>query len=311
MQIELGKSLKNHLLSIDASLLESKEPNDYAARLKQYQESSENVKAEESLTLLIDAINNGQVKPNDSIITKIKDIYRRIVQTYFGADISFDKDVDVFNFLKDLNKSISKGKLTPAQKKFAKGTVAGKIVEISIKEQRVADALKEGKTTVDALQKYTSSTDSRYGYADIIDKNGRNTRIELTKEQFERLKIGDSKKADIQKVKIEEAKQSLPKGKKSLMDDLAGIKLSKALTSAQESEINKIGKQIDDLYDKRNTGDISFNDFESQEAALEAKIKQIEEQEPTEIKTKLEPKEKEGAKYRRYTKKKVLMGALK
>ena len=296
LQIELGKSLKNHLLSIDASLLESKEPNDYAARLKQYQESSENVKAEESLTLLIDAINNGQVKPNDSVIAKIKDIYRRIVQTYFGADISFDKDVDVFNFLKDLNKSISKGKLTPAQKKFAKGTVAGKIVEVSIKEQKVADALKEGKTTVDALQKYTSSTDSRYGYADIIDKNGRSTRIELTKEQFERLKIGDRKKADIQKVKLEEAKQSLPKGKKSLMDDLAGIKLSKSLTSAQESEINKIGKQIDDLFDKRNIGEISFSEFESQEAALEAKIKQIEEQKPTETKVKPEPKAKEGAK---------------
>lgn len=297
LQVELGKSLKNYLLNIDASLLEeSKDNAAYVNRIKEYQTSPENVRAEESLTLLIDAINNGQVKPNDSIITKIKDIYRRIVQTYFGADISFDKDVDVFNFLKDLNKSISKGKLTPAQKKFAKGTVAGKIVEVSIKEQKVADALKEGKTTVDALQKYTSSTDSRYGYADIIDKNGRNTRIELTKEQFERLITGDSEKADIQKEEIEQAKQSLPKGKKSLMDDLAGIKLSKALTSAQESEINKINKQINAVFDKRNTGEISFDEFESQEAILLAKIKQIEEQEPTETKAKPEPKAKEGAK---------------
>ena len=295
LQVELGKSLKNHLLSIDVSLLEeSKDDTAYVNRIKEYQTSSENVKAEESLMLLIDAINNGQVKPDDSIIAKIKDIYRRIVQTYFGADISFDKDVDVFNFLKDLNKSINKGKLTPAQKKFAKGNVAGKIVEVSIKEQRVADALKEGKTTVDAIQKYTGSTDTKYGYADIIDKNGRNTRIELTKEQFKRLKIGDSGKADIQKEEIEQAKRSLTKGKKSLMDDLAGIKLSKAVSNDQKSEINKIDRQLNDNIDKVNRGEISFDEFESQEALLEAKLEQIKKEGPTEVKAK--PKAKEGAK---------------
>jgi len=45
---------------------------------------------------------------------------------------------------------------------------------------------------------------------------------------------------------------------------------------------------------KVNRGEISFDEFESQEVLLEAKIEQIKKEGPTEVKAK--PKAKEGAK---------------
>ena len=148
-----------------------------------------------------------------------------------------------------------------------------------------SDALAEGTFNIN------ESTLTKIGniLREILQKMGVKIKFDTGKDvlNFVRDYNKSIKKGKLTKSQKKLAGIKKPKGKDK-------IKLSKALTPAQESEINKIDKQIQDIIDKVNRGEISFDEFESQEAALEARIKQIEEQGPTEIKT--EPKAKEGAK---------------
>ncbi len=148
-----------------------------------------------------------------------------------------------------------------------------------------SDALAEGTFNIN------ESTLAKIGniLREILQKMGVKIKFDTGQDVLNFVK--DYNKS-IKKGKLTKSQKKLAGIKKPKSKDK--IKFSKALTSAQKSEINKIGKQIDDLFDKRNAGEISFEEFESQEAVLEAKIKQIEEQGPTEVKAK--PKAKEGAK---------------
>ena len=148
-----------------------------------------------------------------------------------------------------------------------------------------SDALAEGTFNIN------ESTLTKIGniLRDILQKMGVKIKFDTGKDVLNFVK--DYNKS-IKKGKLTKSQKKLagikkPKGKDK-------IKLSKALTPAQESEINKIDKQIQGIIDKVNRGEISFDEYESQEAVLETKIKQIKEQGPTEIKA--EPKAKEGAK---------------
>jgi hypothetical protein len=146
-QLALGNSLKSYLDGVDATQVEN---SNFAKRLEQYKEDPNNVKAEEVITLFSDALSTGDIKFNESVFTKIGDVVRRALQAV-GVNVKFNSGKDVYNFVKDYNKSISKGKLSRAQVKAAKG-VKGNLVTESVAGSAKAE-FKESKpaTTLETI----------------------------------------------------------------------------------------------------------------------------------------------------------------
>jgi len=92
-----------------------------------YGNADANIQAQEVLTTLSDALVSGDLKFEDGPMTRLGDFLRRTFQEKLGVDVKFNTGKDVFNFIKDYNRTISKGKqLSRAQKKaMAKGVQIG------------------------------------------------------------------------------------------------------------------------------------------------------------------------------------------
>ena len=73
---------------------------------------------EEVLTLYSDAISNGTVKYDEGTFTKLKDMLRQVLQRLGIKDIKFESGKDVYNFIKDYNKSVETGNFGLAMKKL-------------------------------------------------------------------------------------------------------------------------------------------------------------------------------------------------
>ena len=141
-QILLGRSLANEILSIQQEITEGKRdgvaaPQGFLRRFNQYvnkysslinnqknllsrgsiteEQYNKNVDTylgnqwEEVLTLYSDAIDNGSVVFDDDIFTKIGDVIRRVLQRLGVKNVEFNSGKDVYNFIKDYNRSIEKG----------------------------------------------------------------------------------------------------------------------------------------------------------------------------------------------------------
>lgn len=133
-QVALGDSLKSYLNEVDASQIKDSQ---FAKRLDQYKKDPKNIAAEEVITLFSDALATGDIKFNESVFTKIGDVVRRALQSV-GVNIKFNSGKDVYNFVKDYNKSISKGKLTKAQIKASEG-VKGNLVAKGVESTSKAE----------------------------------------------------------------------------------------------------------------------------------------------------------------------------
>ena len=106
-QIELGKQLKNYLLSSNPELYLNEK---VLIRLEgNYGDKAEGIKNEELLNIFSDALITGNVKYNESFFTKLGDTIRRYLQDLGLIDITFDSGRDVFNFIRDYNATIQKG----------------------------------------------------------------------------------------------------------------------------------------------------------------------------------------------------------
>jgi len=141
-QVALGNSLKEYINKIDANKVQD---SNFAKRLEQYKSDPEAVQAEEVLTLFSDAIRTEDIKFNETVFTKIGDVVRKALQA-LGVKVKFNNGKDVYNFIKDYNKSLESTGLTKAQIKAAEG-VTGKLVadkvqtdEQIIKESRSEEA---------------------------------------------------------------------------------------------------------------------------------------------------------------------------
>jgi len=126
-QIELGKQLRNYLLSSNPELYLNEK---VLIRLEgNYGDKSERIKNEELLTIFSDALLTGNVKYNESFFTKLGDTIRRYLQDLGLIDITFDSGRDVFNFIRDYNASIQKGGTdNKAIKKLFTSAAKGKLV---------------------------------------------------------------------------------------------------------------------------------------------------------------------------------------
>ena len=80
---------------------------------------------EEALTLYSDAISNGSVQYDEGTFTRLKDIIRQVLQFLGVKNIEFNSGKDVYNFLKDYNKSMESGYFGVAMKKL--GTQGAKV----------------------------------------------------------------------------------------------------------------------------------------------------------------------------------------
>ncbi len=142
----LSEALKVEINKIDTDILKDSE---FKTRLDAYKNDPTAIQAEETLTLFADAVANGEIKYNETVFTKIGDVVRRILQQAGLSDIKFNTSRDVFNFIKDYNKSIVKGQLTQAQTKLTQEAATGNLVSDTQADQTTQ--IKESKGALDAI----------------------------------------------------------------------------------------------------------------------------------------------------------------
>ena len=144
-QIALGNSLKEYIDKIDVNKV-VKDSN-FAKRLEQYKSDPDAVQAEEVLTLFSDAIRTEDIKFDETVFTKVGDVIRKALQA-LGIKVKFNNGKDVYNFIKDYNKSLESTGLTKAQVKAAEG-VTGELVADKVKtdEQIIKESRSEEAST--------------------------------------------------------------------------------------------------------------------------------------------------------------------
>ncbi len=122
---KVGKQLAD-ALSKHVDTLEG-DQSAFKQRMKNY-EGSEDI-GEETITVMSESILNGDLKFDDGFFTKVGDVIRRFLQGNGLTDIQFNTGKDVYNFIKDYNKSIKSGKTNKAIIKVAKEGAKGRLVE--------------------------------------------------------------------------------------------------------------------------------------------------------------------------------------
>jgi hypothetical protein len=141
---KLAAALKVELRKIDPKILREgkfKERYDQYLNDKDYKRRSEEV-----LTLFFEGVKEGYIKLDESLATKTGDNIRMAIQNIPGlGNIKFNKSTDVLNFIKDFNSSLSKGKLTRAQKEMLEKGAKGRIVEMAkpLSEEEAAEQANE------------------------------------------------------------------------------------------------------------------------------------------------------------------------
>lgn len=172
--IELGGSLINELRRIDVDQIKNSQ---FKNRLTQYLEDEKVSDAdtmEEALTLFSDALATGDLKFEENVFTKIGDTVRRVLQAV-GIQPKFNTGRDVYNFIKDFNKSVEKGSLTIGQIKVGAKGAKGSLIDKAKKQNKLAksmdqDILKFSKQEL-ASEKVQQIYDEQgeAGAMDIID----------------------------------------------------------------------------------------------------------------------------------------------
>ena len=103
--------------------------------------------AEEAITVLSEAMLNGQVKYTETLGTKLMDFGRRLASA-LGYKAKFNTGQDVFNFIRDYNSSIKKGgKLSKGLKKSLKEGVKGKLTKTETAKTNKKQSVKPSLTT--------------------------------------------------------------------------------------------------------------------------------------------------------------------
>ena len=124
-QIDLGNALTTYINeNKDADLTKVKE------RLEGYK-TDPNI-GEEIITITSEAMLTGDVKFDENFTTKVGDVIRRFSQKYLGKEIELNTGRDVYNLIKDYNKSIENNYVDPAIKKLATRGAQGELVNAEV-----------------------------------------------------------------------------------------------------------------------------------------------------------------------------------
>ena len=142
---------------------------------------------EEVVTVMSESILDGSLKYNENLFTKLGDIIRQNLQRYGFKSIEFNTGRDVYNFIKDFNKSIekdytskaitemavkgAKGKLVEGKKK-AKPKAKRKMSKVSPRADQFIKAEINNEMLVDIVNSPLSSKEDSFGAIEaLIEKN--------------------------------------------------------------------------------------------------------------------------------------------
>ena len=136
----IAKILKKRLVELQKDPRVSKEALKSLDNTLQQYKDDENVtsreEAEEVITIFSEFANKGFIPFESKRFQGFRDATRRVMQELPGAkNLKFENELDVFNFIKDYNKSIRKGRFTRAQVRAAREGI-----NIGEDIQQVADA---------------------------------------------------------------------------------------------------------------------------------------------------------------------------
>ena len=150
--VEYKKEIKRYTQLSEAA--KNQDRTDLSDKALALAEQKLGVLREESITLLSEAMLNGDIKYNENLGTKLMDFGRRLISS-MGYTAKFNTGKDVFNFIKDYNRSIEKNKgLSGGLKKSLKQGIKGKLIapEVvnkatqEIETSKTKPELKESKT---------------------------------------------------------------------------------------------------------------------------------------------------------------------
>ena len=140
------------------------EGTDFKRRLDQYTEAEG--KSEEVFTLAAEAVQNGDIKFNDNLFGRLKDVVRRFTKNRTGLEYKFNNNQDVFNFFRDYVESVESGNINKDLIKSAAKGIKGKVLPSDIKPGGVQQFSKEASDKVQQIYQ-----DQGVGGAmDIIDQ---------------------------------------------------------------------------------------------------------------------------------------------
>ena len=130
--IELGAQLEKYLDKINVKQIKN---NNFRRRLFMYKAAAakgditQAERYEEVLTLTSEALANNELKYDQTIFTKIADFVRQFLQKHFNANIELNSASDVFNFIKDYNKSFDEGKLYKSFGRLTQESLRGNLIK--------------------------------------------------------------------------------------------------------------------------------------------------------------------------------------
>ena len=84
---------------------------------------------EEAITVISEGIYDGTLDYNESFFNKVGNVVRRTLQDKLGRKVSFNTGRDVYNFIKDFNKSLKDKKVNKAIIRTAAEGAGGRLVE--------------------------------------------------------------------------------------------------------------------------------------------------------------------------------------
>ena len=155
--LAMGKAVDDYLANLDPADVES---SVMAARIRQYQNEPSAVRAEEKMTLFLDAMATGDIKIKRTGNQKLGDAMRRVMQSAGLRDVQLNTAEDVFNFITDFQASrksifFNKGIAKAARE----GVQVGEGLLSTVTDAQVQEALDE-----------TAGDVKRSSMADVTDQ---------------------------------------------------------------------------------------------------------------------------------------------
>jgi hypothetical protein len=164
--INLGRALGEEISKLNLNEIAD---SNFRRRVELYSKNPESVQAEEILTLFSDATATGDIKYNENIFTRIGDSIRKVLQDLGFKKIKFDTGRDVYNFIKDYNKDISKGGIRQKVLEQARKGIEGKLVDVTKTSQKEVEKFSRSQKASDEVQRIYKEQGTA-GAMDIIDQ---------------------------------------------------------------------------------------------------------------------------------------------
>ena len=123
----LSQAVDTYLADLNEVNAEQLAQSDYKERLEAYKQDPNALQGQEKMMLLSDAMVKNDIKLDEGAINNVKKFINRTLQSVGLQKIAFNKPGDVVAFIENLNRSIEKNKLTPAQETMMASGAGGDI----------------------------------------------------------------------------------------------------------------------------------------------------------------------------------------